>query len=262
MHITVYYSCACQLHLAEEHVARVRAEAEAEDRANRLRVAQEQLAEYAVDKSDAALKLFQQAEAVESSLQKALTDQAAGVAGSELVQQLTQLKAQLAELASESQAFAEQQKADVERLKRSSHQVSTAVLLVILLQPGEGPCAQSAVASISIGCDELSSLHEELPSAACTSFSRYCTSHAVSCRVKVLHIPTTVLLLLLCKCMLGQLLPGKVAIRPCSAGPMHSRAGLCLRTNRLVLQRLSKNWVITSWLISTDFCADAGGASG
>ena len=102
-------------------------------------MAQEQLAEYACDKSDAALKLLRQAEAVESALQKALTDQAAGPAGSDLVQQLTQLKGQLAELASESQAFAEQQKADVERLKRSSQQVSNGARLLHLSSSRQDP---------------------------------------------------------------------------------------------------------------------------
>jgi hypothetical protein len=88
-------------------------------------VAQEQLAEYATEKSEVAASVLQQAEAVEAALHQLMGGaQADPAAGSSLVaSQLQQLKARLGELAAEAQAFAEQQRADVERLKRSSEQV-------------------------------------------------------------------------------------------------------------------------------------------
>lgn len=111
--------------VAEEHLLRVRAEADAVDKAQRLQVAQEQLAEYAIEKSQAASGILQHAEAVEQALQLLTGNslQAAAVP-TNLLQQVQLLKQKLAEAAVEAQAFSEQQQADVERLKRSSHQVS------------------------------------------------------------------------------------------------------------------------------------------
>jgi uncharacterized protein YbjQ (UPF0145 family) len=120
---------------AEEHVARLKAEAEAEDKANRLRVAQEQLAEYAAEKSEVAASVLQQAEAVEAALHQLMADTTAG--SSLVAAQLQQLKARLGELAAEAQAFAEQQRADVERLKRSSEQVGASHAVSISSMNGE-----------------------------------------------------------------------------------------------------------------------------
>jgi hypothetical protein len=50
---------AALLITAEEHVARLKAEAEAQDCANRLRVAQEQLAEYAAQKEGDSVGVVQ-----------------------------------------------------------------------------------------------------------------------------------------------------------------------------------------------------------
>jgi hypothetical protein len=125
-HITTA-ALPCKLQTAEEHQLRLKAEADALDKATRLQVAQEQLAEYASEKSQAAAAVLQHAEAVEAAL-AALA--AAGSSGSgqvsgELLQQVAALKQQLADAALEAQAFSEQQQADVERLKRSSQQVRT-----------------------------------------------------------------------------------------------------------------------------------------
>lgn len=110
---------------AEEHQARLRAEADAVDKATRLRVAQEQLAEYADEKSEAAAAILQQAEAVEQALAQLLASGSgsAGQPSSAVLQQLQKLKQQLADAALEARAFSEQQQQDVERLKRSSMQV-------------------------------------------------------------------------------------------------------------------------------------------
>lgn len=84
-------------------------------------MAQEQLAEYASEKSAAATAILQQAEQVEATLGQLL--QAGGGDVSTAAAALQQLKTRLAEAALEAQAFSEQQQADVERLKRSSRQV-------------------------------------------------------------------------------------------------------------------------------------------
>lgn len=122
---------SCRRCTAEEHLRRLKAEAEALDKASRLQVAQEQLAEYASEKSQAAAAILQQAEALEATLVQAMQAGAAsssggGADGAQAVAAaMQQLKAQLSQAAVEAQAFAEQQQADVERAKRSSRQVST-----------------------------------------------------------------------------------------------------------------------------------------
>jgi hypothetical protein len=97
---------------------------------NFLQVAQEQLAEYASEKSAAASAILQQAEALEGTLQQLLaaSSSSADAAGPDAVAAaMQQLKAQLMQAAVEAQAFAEQQQADVERAKRSSRQVGGGV---------------------------------------------------------------------------------------------------------------------------------------
>ncbi|KAI8475174.1 MAG: hypothetical protein J3K34DRAFT_487062 [Monoraphidium minutum] len=136
----------------QERMLRMRAEAAAADRAQRLRVLTEQLAEYAADKSSAADALLQQAGALTAALQALLEgDMAnaaaaagggagggggsephangggggggggAGVAG--VAEQMQRLRLQLEQASLEARHFAEQQRADVERTKRSSQQV-------------------------------------------------------------------------------------------------------------------------------------------
>lgn len=98
-----------------------------------LQVAQEQLAEYASEKSAAASAILQQAEALEGTLQQLLaaSSSSADAAGPDAVAAaMQQLKAQLMQAAVEAQAFAEQQQADVERAKRSSRQVGVCFLLL------------------------------------------------------------------------------------------------------------------------------------
>ncbi|KAF6251139.1 hypothetical protein COO60DRAFT_669352 [Scenedesmus sp. NREL 46B-D3] len=107
----------------EEHQLRLKAEADALDKASRLQVAQEQLAEYASEKSQAAATVLQHAEAVEAALAAlASAGSSSSQVNGELLQQVAVLKQQLADAALEAQAFSEQQQADVERLKRSSQQ--------------------------------------------------------------------------------------------------------------------------------------------
>eukprot|EP00879_Flechtneria_rotunda_P004579 GHRR01004834.1.p1 GENE.GHRR01004834.1~~GHRR01004834.1.p1 ORF type:complete len:720 (+),score=299.93 GHRR01004834.1:971-3130(+) len=105
-----------------ERQARLKAEALALDRSQRLQVAQEQLAEYALEKSRSAASILQHAEAVQQALSQLLAGATSEGVPLAVLQQVQQLKQQLADAALEAQAFSEQQQADVERLKRSSRQ--------------------------------------------------------------------------------------------------------------------------------------------
>ncbi len=100
------------LYTADEHLRRLKAEADAQDKATRLQVAQEQLAEYASEKSRAAAELLQRAAELADELTR-------GGGGASLESAMSQC---LQEAAVEAAAFSEQQAEDVERLKRSSQQ--------------------------------------------------------------------------------------------------------------------------------------------
>lgn len=111
----------------EEHLARLKAEAEAQDCANRLRVAQEQLAEYAAQKESDANALLAEAETLQQLMAGAL--QRPSVTAAELTQvaqQLSSLREKLDEAAVEARAFHSQARADMESLKRSSAQADLA----------------------------------------------------------------------------------------------------------------------------------------
>ncbi|GAX77609.1 hypothetical protein CEUSTIGMA_g5053.t1 [Chlamydomonas eustigma] len=104
------------LAIYELELLKQRAEADALDKANRLRVAQEQLYEYAAQKEKDSLALLQQAEKVLAAV--------GDVSSSELLSQVQLLREKVAEAADEASSFAAQQKADVESLKRSSKQAN------------------------------------------------------------------------------------------------------------------------------------------
>jgi hypothetical protein len=106
------------LYTADEHLRRLKAEADAQDKATRLQVAQEQLAEYASEKSRAAAELLQRA----AELADELTRGGGGASLESAMSQAMQLRQCLQEAAVEAAAFSEQQAEDVERLKRSSQQ--------------------------------------------------------------------------------------------------------------------------------------------
>lgn len=105
---------------------RLKAEADAADRAQRLRVYAEQLAEYASDKAGAADALLRQAAALAALLQ-----QQAAAGGPPpppaVVEQMQRLQGELEQAALEARHFAEQQRADAERTKRSSQQVRAGI---------------------------------------------------------------------------------------------------------------------------------------
>ncbi|KIY99618.1 hypothetical protein MNEG_8347 [Monoraphidium neglectum] len=122
--------------LQDERMLRMKAEADAADRAQRLRVYAEQLAEFAADKSSSADALLQQAAALSESLQLLLAQDPSanggGVGGgaapappapaAAIVEQMQRLRLQLEQAALEARHFADQQRADAERSKRSSQQ--------------------------------------------------------------------------------------------------------------------------------------------
>jgi hypothetical protein len=95
--------------LAEEHVARLKAEAQAQDHRNRLRVAQEQLAEYAAQKQQDAADVLSQADALQAALTALLQQAGDSPQVSSAAEALTRLKERLEDVAQEAEAFAKQQ---------------------------------------------------------------------------------------------------------------------------------------------------------
>ena len=104
-------------------MARLTAEGEAVDYSRRLTVAQEQLAEYAAQKEEDAARYLHQAQSLEAMLATLLQSSEDSPARSQLQAASHSLCQKLAEEAGEAKSFAAQQKADVERAKRSSSQV-------------------------------------------------------------------------------------------------------------------------------------------
>lgn len=107
----------------EEHIARVTAEGQAVDYSRRLAVAQEQLAEYAAQKEEDAANHWRQAQTLESLLKDLLSGRPDSQNMAQLQSASDALCQKLAEEAGEAKNFAAQQKADVERAKRSSSMV-------------------------------------------------------------------------------------------------------------------------------------------
>lgn len=106
----------------DEHCARVKAEGDALDKASRLRVAQEQLAEYAIQKDKDSAALLSQAEEVQAMAREVLLHHGLETEAGKLLHSVQLLYETLSEAACEARAFAEQQKADIERYKRTSQQ--------------------------------------------------------------------------------------------------------------------------------------------
>lgn len=116
---------------AEEHMARLTAEGEAVDYSRRLTVAQEQLAEYAAQKEEDAAGYLQQAQSLQTLLASLLNSTEDSAAKAQLQAASSKLCQTLAEEAGEAKSFAAQQKADVERAKRSSSQVKDSVVVML-----------------------------------------------------------------------------------------------------------------------------------
>ncbi|GIL49858.1 hypothetical protein Vafri_6156 [Volvox africanus] len=107
----------------EEHIARLKAEAEAQDCANRLRVAQEQLAEYAAQKEEDSVGLVQEAERLKEALGQLLKHPGSTASDfQEIAHLFNGLLDKLNDAATEARAFAAQQASDLATLKRSSAQ--------------------------------------------------------------------------------------------------------------------------------------------
>ena len=130
--------------VTEEHLARTKAEGELENTMRRLAVAQEQIAEFATERSREAAELLSKATQLQGLLeQRASTSDPAQLAqvrawGSECrsccarqlnIGALQALLGQLQDMAQDTAAFAQQQKADAERTKRSFSQVSSMLCL-------------------------------------------------------------------------------------------------------------------------------------
>lgn len=111
----------------EEHMARVAAEGAAVDYSRRLTVAQEQLAEYAAQKEGDSASHLSQAQSLEAMLKDLVQKSAEPSASAQLLSAAQSLCQTLSDEAGEAKNFAAQQKADVERNKRSSSMVCTFV---------------------------------------------------------------------------------------------------------------------------------------
>lgn len=110
-------------------MARLTAEGEAVDYSRRLAVAQEQLAEYAAQKEEDAAGYLQQAQSLQAMLANLLQSTESTSVKAQLQAASNELCQKLAEEAGEAKTFAAQQKADVERAKRSSSQVKLHLIL-------------------------------------------------------------------------------------------------------------------------------------
>ena len=109
---------------SEEHVARLRAEAEAQDKARRLVVAQQQLAEYATQKEEDAAGLLKDAEELVSVIGGSQNGEISNSnSTASLLGKVESLRNRLEQAAVEANAFATQHREDMERTKRSSAQV-------------------------------------------------------------------------------------------------------------------------------------------
>ena len=145
-------------------MARLTAEGEAVDYSRRLTVAQEQLAEYAAQKEEDAAGCLQQAQSLQTLLASLLQSSEDGPAKAQLQAASDELCQKLAEEAGEAKSFAAQQKADVERAKRSSSQVAVWFvfrLLVLCCLPKNRPQSYIPTLCIKIhvhSCDVLLSL--------------------------------------------------------------------------------------------------------
>jgi hypothetical protein len=123
VHLTSPVTYDVCVHYPDEHLARIRAEADAQDKAQRLRVAQEQLAEYAEQKEQDASAIASQAESLEAVIQRLILQNDGSDLAAAVADNLAQLKTKLMDAAAEAKAFAAQQRDDVERAKRSHQQV-------------------------------------------------------------------------------------------------------------------------------------------
>eukprot|EP00201_Polytomella_parva_P012952 CAMPEP_0175067104 /NCGR_PEP_ID=MMETSP0052_2-20121109/16900_1 /TAXON_ID=51329 ORGANISM="Polytomella parva, Strain SAG 63-3" /NCGR_SAMPLE_ID=MMETSP0052_2 /ASSEMBLY_ACC=CAM_ASM_000194 /LENGTH=783 /DNA_ID=CAMNT_0016333923 /DNA_START=206 /DNA_END=2557 /DNA_ORIENTATION=+ len=101
----------------DEHQARLKAESDAQDKMNRLRVAQEQMAEFTQHKHDTVLDILKEAENMEILLHNLPEE-----VKIELSKHLMVLKNKLSDDAQESKAFVALQHAEMESHKRSSRE--------------------------------------------------------------------------------------------------------------------------------------------
>lgn len=148
-------------------MARLQAEAAAQDAAQRLQVAQQQMAEYATGKAADANRLIQQGQQLSDLLKKlaaAFTDPASrptdvadsaasGETMSSALAALSVLQERLGESAEEAAAFAQiQQGADADSLKRSPEEVADA-------EPGHMQLHHACMLSWHLRC--LACLHNQ-----------------------------------------------------------------------------------------------------
>ena len=108
----------------EEHLGRLKAEAEAEDSSRRLAVAQTQLTEYSLQKSEDVAELETEAETMAQLFGQFGSNVSDPALLKKLSEQMETLKAKIREISGEARAFAMQQKADLQRSQGVITQIS------------------------------------------------------------------------------------------------------------------------------------------
>jgi len=108
----------------KEHLARLKAEAEAEETSKRLAVAQTQLAEYSMQKSDDVEQLEQQAVVLEELFNELKGSWSDSSLVDKLSAQMNTLVAKIEEISGEAKAFALQQKEDLQKSQGIITQIS------------------------------------------------------------------------------------------------------------------------------------------
>lgn len=99
----------------EEHLGRLKAEAVAEDCSRRLAVAQTQLTEYSLQKSEDVAELEKEADVMESLFRQLCQSAGDSESMQELSAHMETLKMRIRDISGEAKAFALQQKADLQR---------------------------------------------------------------------------------------------------------------------------------------------------
>ncbi|CAD7701392.1 unnamed protein product [Ostreobium quekettii] len=160
----------------EEHMARVQAEADAQDKARRLAVAQQQLAEYAAQKEEDAAALLRDAQALARSVGGGQEGGEGLRAATGLGARVEALKNRLAQAAAEAKAYAAQHREDMERSKRSSAQADLPSDDVDMKRPRENGVAKDdeELSDAVTDSDDEDSIEESTMCSSSSSFAERC----------------------------------------------------------------------------------------
>ena len=108
----------------EEHLGRLKAEAEAEESSRRLAVAQTQLTEYSLQKSEDVVDLEKEADALDTCFKQLISNAGDPEVMKKMTEQMETLRVKIKDISGEAKAFAMQQKADLQRSQGVITQIS------------------------------------------------------------------------------------------------------------------------------------------